>query len=287
MAREQGFLNGPDNTKLYYQCWLPQGESRAALVVVHGIAEHCGRYMNLVNALVPKGFSVYGIDHYGHGKSGGKRLFVPDFSVFTRGVDLLVDRVREWEPGKQVYVVGHSMGGLITAAWLLDHQKKTDGAILSGPAVKVPDHVSRVTLAVSGLLSTLCPGLGILRLDSNTISRDPAVVTAYVNDPLVSTGKVTARLASQMLGACRRVTDHARDIRLPLLILQGGADALVDPEGSEEFHRAVGATDKNLVVYPGKFHEIFNDPGHDAVFADILEWLNARIASPSSAGTTG
>ena len=283
MAREHGFLNGPENTKLFYQCWLPQGESRAALVVVHGIAEHSGRYMNLVNSLVPEGFSVYGIDHYGHGKSEGKRLYVPGFSVFVDGVNRLVDRVKEWEPGKKIYIVGHSMGGLITADWLIDHQDKVDGAILSGPAVKVPDHVSRISLAVSKLLSTLCPGLGVIQLDSDTISRDPAVVSAYVNDPLVSTGKVTARLAARMLGACGRVTEHAGAIRLPLLILHGGADALVDPEGSEEFHRAVGADDKQLIIYPDKFHEIFNDPGHGAVFSDILEWLNPRLtASPAA-----
>lgn len=284
MASEQGFLDGPEQSKLFYQCWLPQGTPRAALVVVHGIAEHSGRYMNLVNSLVPQGFSIYALDHYGHGRSSGKRLFVPEFEVFTKGLDLLVDRVLEWEPGIPVFIVGHSMGGLISSAWLTDHQEKADGAILSGPAVKVPDHLSRFSLALSGLLSRVLPGMGVIRVESQGISRDPEVVKAYVNDPLVSTGKVSARMAAELLAACDRITDGgAERIKLPLLILQGGADSLVDPDGAGQFLRALGSSDKHLTVYPDKFHEIFNDPGHDRVFADMLAWLEQRL--PGGTGT--
>ncbi len=96
MAQEQGYFTGPESTKLFYQCWLPETETRAVLIVVHGVAEHSGRYMNLVNSLVPQGFAVYGLDHYGHGRSEGKRVFVPDFSVFTDGLDMLVDKGKEW-----------------------------------------------------------------------------------------------------------------------------------------------------------------------------------------------
>ncbi|WDP85902.1 MAG: alpha/beta hydrolase [Desulfobacter sp.] len=95
MAQENGYFNGPKETKIFYQCWLPQTEAGAVLIAVHGLAEHSGRYMNLVNSLVPQGFSVYAQNHYGHGKSGGKRLFVPDFKLFTRTLDQFIDQVKE------------------------------------------------------------------------------------------------------------------------------------------------------------------------------------------------
>lgn len=277
MPREQGYFKGPENTEIFYQCWLPETASRAVLILVHGVAEHSGRYMNLVNRMAPEGFGIYGLDHYGHGRSGGKRLFVRDFRVYTDTLEHFVARVREREPGKKIFLVGHSMGGLITSAYLLDRQDRVDGAILSGPAVKIPDHISRVTIWAARMLSWLVPGMGISRLDPNAISRDPAVVRAYLNDPLASNGRLTARLAAQMLATCGRVMAEARNIHLPLLILQGGADALVDPEGARQFHDKAGSRDKRLIVYPDKFHEIFNDPGYDRVFSDMYEWIAPRL----------
>ncbi|WDP89083.1 MAG: lysophospholipase [Desulfobacter sp.] len=277
MAAENGYFKGPEGIDYFYQCWLPESSPRAALIVVHGLAEHGGRYMNLVNSMVPRGFAVYAPDHYGHGKSGGRRLFVPDFNVFTQALDLFVDKVKDWEPGRPVFLVGHSMGGLIVAAYLQARQHKVDGALLSGPAVKVPGHVTPLTRTAAGLFSRVAPTLGIRRLDATDISRDPEVVAAYINDPLVSTGKITARLASQMLDACDRAMEGAGGISLPLLVLQGGGDALVDPDGTAEFHEAAGSTDKKFILYPDRFHEIFNDPDHETVFKDMADWLEKRL----------
>ncbi|MDD9304194.1 MAG: lysophospholipase [Desulfobacter sp.] len=169
------------------------------------------------------------------------------------------------------------MGGLITAASLMDHQDKVDGAVLSSPGVKIPDHVTPATRMAARFFSWIAPGLGIKQLEASDICRDPAVVSAYVNDPLVSTGKITARLAAQMLDACERVMAGAGRITLPAIILQGGSDALVDPEGATLFHDALGSKDKTLKIYPNKFHEIFNDPGYDQVFSDMTDWLQKRI----------
>jgi len=274
MTCENGYFKAPDKKDIFYQCWLPQQDTRAALIVVHGVAEHSGRYMNLVNALVPEGYSVYGLDHYGHGRSGGRRLFVPSFDYFTQCLDTLVDRVRQWEPGKKCVLVGHSMGGLICAAYLTALQDKVDGAILSGPAVKVPEDISALTIWAARIFSKLAPALGIKQLAADQISRDPEVVRAYVNDPLVSTGKLTARLAEQLLWACQDLEKTAPGIQIPLYILQGASDTLVDPDGARQFHDAVCSADKQITVYADRFHEIFNDPGHDEVFSDIRTWLN-------------
>ncbi len=273
----QGNFKLSDTNELFYQYWLPKGAPRAALVVAHGIAEHSGRYMNLVNNLVPLGFAVYGIDHLGHGRSTGKRVYVNKFQDYVDGLDLYMDKVREWQPDIPIFLVGHSMGGLISTAFLLEHQAKLSGAILSGPGVKIPDTISKATIMAAHLFSFLLPKMGIQQLEAKGICQDPEVVKAYVDDPLVFTGKITARLGAELLNTCGHVMENAQGITLPLLILQGTADALVDPAGAQSLYEKVGSSDKTLTFYQDFFHEIFNEPDHKRVFEDILAWLDARI----------
>jgi acylglycerol lipase len=132
MKHQEGVFTGVRGAGLYYQCWLPEGEVRAVLLIVHGLAEHSGRYMNVVNRLVPLGYAVYGIDHIGHGRSEGRRLYVERFADYTEPLKTYFDMVQCWQPDKPVFLVGHSMGGLIGALHLLAHQKG-----LAGPFFRV------------------------------------------------------------------------------------------------------------------------------------------------------
>jgi alpha-beta hydrolase superfamily lysophospholipase len=277
MNHQDGVFKGPGDTEIYYQYWLPKGEIRAVLVIVHGLAEHSGRYMNVVNYFVPLGYAVYGLDHIGHGRSEGARVYVKRFEDYTETLKTYVDKVRAWQPDKPLFMIGHSMGGLIAAAYLLDHQEDLKGAVLSGPGVKVPDSISPVTIGLGKVLSTLMPKTGLVQLDAQAVSRDPAVVEAYVNDPLVHTGKTTARLAAEMLKAMQRVTERSGEITLPLMIVQGAQDKLVDPAGARMLVETVGSDDKTLKVYDGLYHEVFNEPEHEQVLSDVEAWLNAHI----------
>lgn len=199
MDHKEVFFNGVRDADIYFQCWLPDGEARAVLLVVHGLAEHCGRYMNLVNHFIPVGYAVYGFDHIGHGKSDGTRVHVRRFEDFTSTLKIFLDMVHKWQSEKPIFLVGHSLGGLIGAAFLLEHQAELAGAVLSGPSVKVPDNISSTTIFLGKVFSALAPKFGIVALEAEGVSRDPAVVKAYVNDPLVHRGKTTARLAAEML----------------------------------------------------------------------------------------
>jgi acylglycerol lipase len=277
MKYQDGFFKGIRDTNIYYQSWLPEGDPRAVLLVVHGLAEHCGRYMNLVNHFIPVGYAVYGIDHIGHGKSDGTRVHVLRFEDFTDTLKIFFDMVREWQPEKPVFLVGHSIGGLIGAAYLLEHQAEFSGAVLSGPSVKVPDNISSTTILLGKVFSALAPKLGLLALEAEGVSRDPAVVEAYVNDPLVHRGKTTARLAAELLKAMQRVSAEGSGITLPILIIQGGSDRLVDPSGAQLLYRTVGSTDKKIKVYNGLYHEVFNEPEQDQVLGDIEEWLESHL----------
>jgi len=234
--------------------------------------------MNLVNHFLPLGYAVYGFDHIGHGKSEGIRVHVERFEDFTDTLRTFIDMVREWHPDKPIFLVGHSMGGLISAAYLLEHQAEVSGAVLSGPSVKVPENISSATIFMGKMLSALMPKAGLLALEAGGVSRDAAVVQAYINDPLVYRGKTTARLAAEMLKAMQRVSTEAGRITLPVLIVQGGADRLVDPSGAQMLHDKVGSKDKTIKIYEGFYHEVFNEPEHPQVLSYVEGWLESHLS---------
>ena len=279
MKHQDGDFKGVRDTNIYYQYWLPEGESKAILLVVHGLAEHSGRYMNVVNHLVPSGYAVYGIDHIGHGKSGGKRAYVKRFQDYTKTLKDYFDMIREWQPEKPIFLIGHSMGGLISAAYLLEYQDELSGAVLSGPSIKVPDNISPAVIFAGKMLSILIPKAGLIQLDAEGVSRDPSAVDAYVNDPLVYTGKATARLGAELLKTMQRVTEQATRIRLPIMIVQGGDDKLVDPSGARLLYDLISSKDKTIKIYNGFYHEVFNEPEHEQVLNDVKTWIDAHLGA--------
>ena len=278
MQHSEGTFSGVRNATIYYQNWLPDGDVKAVLLVVHGLGEHSGRYMNVVNHLVPRGYAVYALDHLGHGKSDGTREYVERFADFTDTLALYYRMVAGWQPGKPVFLVGHSMGGLIATTYLLDHQADFRGAVISAPAIAVSSSISPMTIALGKVAAVLAPKLGVLALDVNGISRDPAVVQANLADPLNFQGKTTARLAAEMLKAMQRVAAEVGTITLPFIVVQGSADRLVDPAGAQMLYDKAGSQDKTIKIYEGLYHEVFNEPEHDQVLTDVAAWLDAHTA---------
>ncbi len=277
MQRSEGRFQGVRGTDIYYQAWLPDEDPTAVVVVVHGLGEHSGRYMNVVNHLAPLGYAIYGLDHLGHGQSEGQREGIDRFTDYTATLEKFCALVEEQQPGKPLFLLGHSMGGLIATYYLLDHQADFRGAIISAPAVMVGDGVSQTTILMGKLLSTVAPTMGVLALDANDISRDPAVVAAYVNDPLVYHGKTPARLAAEMLKTMGIVSARMEEIRLPFVVLQGSADKLVNPAGAQMLYDQAGSADKTLNIYEGLYHEVLNEPEHDRVLNDVAAWLDVRV----------
>ncbi len=278
MKHQEGFFKGVREANIYFQSWLPEGEPRAILLIVHGLAEHSGRYGNVVNHFVPLGYAVYGIDHLGHGKSDGTRVYVKRFDDYTNTLKVYFDTIRGWQPDKPIFLVGHSMGGLISAVYLLDYQAELAGAVLSGPAVKIPKHVTPTMVIVGNILSALIPRFGLLALSADGVSRDPLVVKAYVSDPLVHRGRATARLAAEMLKAMQTISGQAARITLPILIVQGSADRLVNPAGARMLYDAVSSADKEIRIYDGLYHEVFNEPEREKVLRDVELWLEAHMS---------
>lgn len=270
-------FQGCKNFNLFYQCWLPTNEPRAVLLVVHGLADHSGRYANLVNYFVPLGYAIYGFDQRGHGRSQGLRGSVEDFSDFVNDLDIFVHIVRNKHRKNKIFILAHSVGGTISTAYAISHQDKFDGLILSGATLKPGASVPSGLIAVAPILSLLIPKVGLYTIDASAISSDKSVVAAYINDPLVYRGKIRTRLGMEIIKTMQALPSKMSRIRLPLLILYGTADRLSEPKGSQMIYERTGSKDKTLKSYEGLYHEIFNEPKREQVFQDVKTWLEAHL----------
>ena len=277
MEHLEGIFTGARDTRIFYQAYLPEDQVRASIIIVHGLGEHSGRYENVVNYLAPLGYALYAFDLIGHGKSEGARAFVEKFEDFTDTLTMYKSKVRGWQPDKPLFLMGHSMGGLIASEYLIDHSDEFNGAVISAPLIMVPDNINKATILVGKILSKIAPSMGITAVDPSAVSRDPGVVHAYETDPLVFHGKTTARLSAELLKAIMRVNDKFGEITVPFIVLQGSDDKLVNPQGSKMLYEYAGSEDKSMKIYDGLYHEVFNEPERDQVLADVAAWLDARL----------
>jgi len=278
-----GSFQSGSGANIFYRCWAP-AEPRAVLLLAHGLAEHSGRYGDFASFFADAGIATYALDFPGHGRSDGKRGHVRDFQEYTEALGALLSLAREAHPDIPFVLFGHSMGGLIAADFLLQHQSEFVAAVLTGAAIQSPQQPSSIVIFINRVIASVMPRLGVLRLDASGISRDPQVISDYENDPLVYRGKATAGLVTALFSAMKRVVENATSIRLPMLIMHGSVDSLTAVEGSELLHDSISSGDKKIVIYDGLYHEILNEPERKNVMADILQWLESRIGDHSPAG---
>jgi alpha-beta hydrolase superfamily lysophospholipase len=278
MNIETDHLRTADGIELYVQHLLPEGAPRAHLVIVHGYAEHSGRYAHVAEFFAGNGYAVHLFDLRGHGRSGGKKAYVDRFEHYLKDLTMVLDPLKREAKERPLFLLGHSMGGAVVAWYVLSRQPKhVDGVILSGALLKVGSSVSPFLQNISSVVGEWLPGLKTVRLDTSTLSRDPEVVRAYETDPLVYNGPTYARAGAEMIGLSKRLYAGLERFDLPALILHGSADRLTDPEGSRALAQRAASADKTLKVYEGLYHEILNEPEREEVMRDILEWMEARI----------
>ena len=277
MKHSEGKFRGHKNLNIYYQCWLPSRKIKAILLVAHGMCEHSGRYINLANYFVPKDYAIFGVDHRGHGKSEGLRGYVERFQDYLDDLQAFINIVHSQQGSHKTFLLGHGLGGLIAAAYTVHHQHELVGTLLSSAAIKVTPDISPVLRTAVPLLSTLLPKMGATALNTSALSQDQAVIEDFLNDPLVYKGKISMRLGAEMMKAAEKLQPQMPWIHLPILIMHGTADRLSDMEGSQILYEQVNSQDKTLKLYEDFYHDIFNEPGHEQVFADVEAWLTAHI----------
>ena len=277
MNHSERDFDGFGGVRIVYDVWTPDTPPRAVVVLSHGLGEYARRYDHVAQRFAEAGLATYALDHRGHGRSGGKRVLVKDISEFTGDFDTLVGIATKEHPGVPRIVLGHSMGGGIVFAYGVEHPDDYDLMVLSGPAVAAQSAVSPLLVLVAKTLGAIAPGLPLQELDASAISRDPAVVNAYNTDPLVHHGKVPAGIARALLTVGETMPQRAAALTAPLLVVHGSEDKLIPEIGSHQLVDAVGSSDVELKVYPGLYHEVFNEPEQAQVLDDVMSWINVRL----------
>lgn len=276
-TRTERTFDGVGGVRIVYDTWTPEVTPRAVVVLSHGFGEHARRYDHVAARFGQAGLVTYALDHRGHGRSGGKRVLCRDISEYTGDFHTCAGIAAREHPGLPCVVLGHSMGGAIVFSCGVDRPDDYQLMVLSGPAVAMAATVSPGLAFIAKAVGAIAPGLPVEKLDSALVSRDPAVVAAYNEDPLVHHGRVPAGVARALIKVGETMPSRAQALTLPLLVVHGADDGLVPAEGSKRLVKCVGSDDVHLTVYPELYHEVFNEPERAQVLDDVVGWIDKHL----------
>jgi alpha-beta hydrolase superfamily lysophospholipase len=275
-VREETVKSG--DRGIFVRSWSPpSGGARAVVVLVHGFNSHSGYYVRTGEALAARGFAAYALDLRGRGRSDGDRFYIESMSEFVQDVATVVSLAKLRHPGLPTFLLGHSAGGVVSCLYVLEHQDELAGFICESFAFQVP--APDFAIAALKGLSHLAPHAHVLKLHNEDFSRDPAVVKAMNDDPLIANETQPTRTVAELARADERLRTEFPSITLPLLILHGTADKAAKPSGSQTFYDTAGSTDKTIELYQGHYHDLLNDIGHEEVLADIMAWLEKHVSA--------
>jgi alpha-beta hydrolase superfamily lysophospholipase len=252
----------------------PGENTRAVIILVHGLGEHIQRYLDWAELFKEKGIGFLGVDLPGHGRSQGRRGNIRNYNQLAEMIDILLESSNRTFPGCPVYLYGHSLGGGIVLEYLLKRKPKLKGAIVTSPWLRLSFEPPRSKVVLANIMKSIMPGLvQPSGLNVNHISHNEAVVLKYERDPLVH-GKISVSLFAAAMGAAKYSLDHASELNIPTLIMHGSEDMITSPEASREF---AGKTEMaELKIWEGGYHELHNEPFRDDVFAYIMNWIDRK-----------
>ncbi|MCY3833414.1 MAG: lysophospholipase [Chloroflexi bacterium] len=278
IEREQRFQSA-DGLSICYREWLPTAPStRAAALILHGLSEHSGRYRHVAEALTAAGLACYGIDHRGHGLSGGTRVFMPDCQQAIADFAGLYTIVRAKHPDRPIFAFGHSLGSLIGLGFALKHPGRLRGLATSGAALHVefgqPAWLVSLCLKASRYLPKLrlSPPVG-----TSVLSADKDALREWWSDPLIDRGMWRVGTSAAIIRLARELCPAAPSIEVPLLVMHGTADHLTPVSGSELLARSARSSDVTLKLYSDMRHELVNETRQDEVIGDLRDWLLERV----------
>jgi alpha-beta hydrolase superfamily lysophospholipase len=263
-----------DGVVLHAKQWRPSVAPRGALLFLHGLFEHGGRYGHLAERIAARGFQVVAPDLRGHGRSGGPRAWIRDFDQYVDDLARVFEASRI--AGKPAFVFGYSMGGEIVTRWMLTRRPPVDGVLLGSPALSTKTTFPAVIRGLAQLLGAVWPRLRLVKVRAGRMSSDRSVAQEFMNDPLVVHGRFPIRIASELFRMGRRMWPDLDQVACPLLILHGTNDRLACIGGSRRLYERARSADKTLRVYEGLYHDLFHEPEKEQVIADVLAWLESH-----------
>ena len=250
---------------------------KGVVVIVHGFAEHYGRYEHFVKKLNDAGFSVYRFDNRGHGRSGGKELDLEDYNDYIKDADTVVNCAIKENPNLPVFMYGHSMGGFITTIYGIDYPNKLKGQIISGAATDEPLQMNGFLRGVINFGYKAFPNMRVKNDLSAFLSRDNSVIEAYRKDPLVKS-KPTMKFYKQFsIVGIQYLKANMSKYNYPCLIIHGKEDKIILYKSSENLYNSISSTDKTIKIYDNCWHELINEPEKEEVMEDIVSWLKERV----------
>ncbi len=278
LRQEEGFFNAKDHLRLFYRSAAPKdgAKVKAHVVLVHGYADHTGRYKECFRRLAQAGYYVHAFDCRGHGQSDGRRGYCESFQQFDDDLTTFLDRVRPQVGSKKLFALGHSNGGLIVTHWGLSKPQGIAGFVLTSPFFDVALKVPVVKMLGAKVIGKIVPWLPFKgELTSDMFSHDVEWQRATDRDPLYLR-VITPGYFFESRAAQEEVRRRASELPFPTLLLSAGDDPVVSTPASRDFFGKIAASDKQYKEYPGMFHEILNEVGKDQVYADVLSWLDTR-----------
>ncbi len=274
-ASQEDTYVGESGLRIFYRSWRPEGPPKAVVVLCHGFNSHSGQYGWPAEQLTSAGYVVYAGDLRGRGKSEGERSYGEHVNEYVDDLAGVIQIAKAREAGLPAFLFGHSAGGVVSATYALDQQAELAGFICEDFAFQVPAP-GFVLSAIKGL-SHIAPRLGVLKLKNSEFSRDPQVVAALDQDPLIADETQSAMTVAALVRADERLREEFPSLRLPLLIIHGTSDHITVPDGSRFFYDSAGSTDKTLKLYEGHYHDPLHDIGREEVMADIKDWLQRHL----------
>jgi alpha-beta hydrolase superfamily lysophospholipase len=268
-------VEGANGLRIFFRSLRPKEKPRAVVVIVPGFNAHSGYYSWVAEQFVANGLAVYAVDLRGRGNSDGERFYVDEFEDYVSDVEAVAKVAKSREPGLPFLMLGHSAGGVVSCLYTLDHQPDLAGLICESFAHELP--APDFALAVFKGLGHLAPHAHILHLPNERFSRDPKVVEAMNEDPLIAHETQPTRTMAALVRADERLKKEFPLITLPVLILHGTVDQNTKPSGSQHFYDMVGSVDKTLKLYEGGFHDLLNDLDKRVVMQDIQDWVGTRL----------
>jgi len=274
MHRFETHLKTRDGLRLHLCGQEPEAEPKAVVCLVHGLGEHCGRYGFVAETFNRAGYAWLAFDLRGHGKSEGMRGHAPNYELLMSDIFQLLETAQNRYPSRPLFLYGHSLGGNLAIHYALREQPALAGIVASAPLLRLSFEPPRWQTAILRLLHAFRIQLPIPSgLDDEKLSRDPDVLDAYRNDPLVHS-RITPALATAMIANGQWNLEHAQELPCPLLLVHGGADRITSPEASAEFVQKAGTT-CTLKIWDGLYHELHNEPERQQVVDYVAEWMDS------------
>ncbi len=273
---EKRIIDSFDTTNLYVVT-NKSNSPKAVLIIVHGLAEYCERYDYVVEKINRKNISVYRYDLRGHGKSGGQKGWVESYESYIKDLQEVVKLAKEENKNIPLFILGHSMGGFITAGYGIKYKNDVSGLILSAAALERPDSAKGINGALIKTFNKIYPGYKMKNDLGKHVSRDKEVVEKYIKDPLVLK-KISIKLYYEFLiSGMNWIEDNIKKFDNSCLVLHGKEDKIINYKSSIRFKDKINSDDKNIIIYDNLYHEILNEMEKDEVIQDVISWIEERI----------